>query len=490
MNFEAEIKATLNTQDAKDTYDTFKRTIEADAIKVKLDVDFIGNNSNLMKTLQNQFQSVGKNAGQALAKGVQGSAGKVGQNIGKIISSASKQAISNANFKDIAKIEDAILNRSYDTKISSISNKLGRYSSSSAQYQTVSNSLKNVETAYENLKIAKDAYDSDASTSNYKQLISANEKLVSSIKLTENELKILSNEQSKVLSPSIIASSKKSFTSYLENNTKAAKAYKEEIALLEQELNSMSTAQDKINFDTKFKNLQNRAIAEGNTGKSFMEEVSKSFKRIAVFANVYGTIQRIPDVLNQMYQEVTKVDTAMTNLYKVTDETASVYDNFLNKAGTTAKELGRDISSYIEQTSEWAKLGYSMSQSAELAKTSSIYANVGEVDDATAVSDIVTVMKAYDISTNDAMSIIDKYNKLGNEFATSAKDIGDGMSNAASALALGGTDVNKALALLTGGAEITQSASELGNALKIGQMRIQGRLLCLHTGKVRMLCCA
>ena len=103
MNFEAEIKATLNTQDAKDTYDTFKRTIEADAIKVKLDVDFIGNNSNLMKTLQNQFQSVGKNAGQALAKGVQGSAGKVGQNIGKIISSTSKQAIFNANFKDIAK---------------------------------------------------------------------------------------------------------------------------------------------------------------------------------------------------------------------------------------------------------------------------------------------------------------------------------------------------------------------------------------------------
>ena len=413
LNFEAEIKATLNTKDAKDTYDTFKRTIESDAIKVKLDVDFIGNNSNLMKTLQNQFQSVGKNAGQALAKGVQGSAGKVGQNIGKIISSASKQAISNANFKDIAKIEDAILNRSYDTKISSISNKLGRYSSSSAQYQTVSNSLKNVETAYENLKIAKDAYDSDASTSNYEQLISANEKLVSSIKLTENELKILSNEQSKVLSPSIIASSKKSFTSYLENNTKAAKAYKEEIALLEQELNSMSTAQDKINFDTKFKNLQNRAIAEGNTGKSFIAEIGKSFQRIAVFANVYGTIQRIPDTLNRMYQEVTKVDTAMTNLYKVTDETTSAYESFQQSASTSAKELGRDISSYIEQTSEWAKLGYNMSQSAELAKTSSIYANVGEVDDKTAVSDLVTVMKAYNMQDSQAMNITDMLNELG-----------------------------------------------------------------------------
>ena len=32
----------------------------------------------------------------------------------------------------------------------------------------------------------------------------------------------------------------------------------------------------------------------------------------------------------------------------------------------------------------------------------------------------------------------------------------------------------KALAMLTGGAEITQSASDLGNTLKAGQLRIQG----------------
>ena len=115
-----------------------------------------------------------------------------------------------------------------------------------------------------------------------------------------------------------------------------------------------------------------------------------------------------------------------------------------------------------------------MDSSANLAKISSIYSNVGEVDDKTAVSDLVTVMKAYDIQYDDALSIVDKYNKLGNEFATSAKDLGEGMSHAASMMSLGGTDLNKALAMLTGGAEITQSAGELGNALKIGQMRIQG----------------
>ena len=202
--------------------------------------------------------------------------------------------------------------------------------------------------------------------------------------------------------------------------------------------------------------------------------MKRGFSQIGQFVGVYGVLQNGVDITKQMAQAVIDIDTAMTNLYKVTDETSNKYNKFLSNAGKTAKDVGRDISSYITQTSEWAKLGYSMDSSANLAKISSIYSNVGEVDDKTAVSDLVTVMKAYDIQYDDALSIVDKYNKLGNEFATSAKDLGEGMSHAASMMSLGGTDLNKALAMLTGGAEITQSAGELGNALKIGQMRIQG----------------
>lgn len=294
------------------------------------------------------------------------------------------------------------------------------------------------------------------------------------MKKTENEMKILGMQQEKVLSSSEIASRKKSFVSYFKKNTKAAQEYREEVAALEKQLESMSTKADASKFDTDFKNLQTKAISEGNTGKSFFHELGRGFKQIGQFAYTYGAIQRIPEVIREMYQAVLDVDTAMTNLYKVTDETDAKYEEFLNNAGNTAKELGRNISSYIEQASTWAKLGYSIDQSSELAKVSSIYSNVGEVDDETAVSDLVTVMKAYNISADDAITVVDKYNKLGNEFATSAKDLGEGMSNAASMLSLGGTDVNKALALLTGGSEITQSAGELGNALKIGQMHVQG----------------
>lgn len=83
-------------------------------------------------------------------------------------------------------------------------------------------------------------------------------------------------------------------------------------------------------------------------------------------------------------------------------------------------------------------------------------------------------MKAYNIKANNAQSIIDSLNILGNNYATSSADLGEGLSNSASSLAVSGNDINQSLAMLTGMAEITQSAPEAGNALKILSMRIRG----------------
>ena len=132
------------------------------------------------------------------------------------------------------------------------------------------------------------------------------------------------------------------------------------------------------------------------------------------------------------------------------------------------------MSSYINQTAEWSKLGYSLDDSEKLSKLSSIYANVGEVSDDTAVSDMVTAMKAYNIKANDASKITDALNILGNNYATSSADLGEGLSNSASSLATAGNDINQSLAMLTGMSEITQSAGEAGNALKILSMRVRG----------------
>ena len=95
---------------------------------------------------------------------------------------------------------------------------------------------------------------------------------------------------------------------------------------------------------------------------------------------------------------------------------------------------------------------------------------------------MITAMKAYNIEANESVSIIDRLNILGNQFATSSSALGEGLSNSASALAEAGNDIDQSLAMLTGMSEITQSASESGSALKIMSMRVRGRqkCYCLH----------
>lgn len=262
--------------------------------------------------------------------------------------------------------------------------------------------------------------------------------------------------------------------SWLKNNSKAAKDYGDILTDLAQKQRLATNSEDLRKYTKQVNAIKAEATALGKTGRSAFEEIGNSFKRIGQFAYTYGLIQ-LPNKIGEMYQEVVKVDTAMTNLYKVTDETSAAYDKFLKGSSTTAKELGRDISSYITQTSEWAKLGYNMNSSSELAKISSIYSNVGEVDDKTAVSDLVTVMKAYNMQDTQAINIVDMLNQLGNQYATSAADLGTGLSKMASTMSMSGVSLEKSLAVLTGGVEITQDADALGNAIKVSVLRMRGQ---------------
>lgn len=268
-------------------------------------------------------------------------------------------------------------------------------------------------------------------------------------------------------------------STWLERNSRASKNFGESIDALKNKLRTLNSTGELTESALKdlkdeFKSIKQQAIAAGEVGRSFGSQFSKAFQSIANYVSVATIIDAAVDSLREMYQAVSEVDAAMINLMKVTDESATRYDKFLKNSAKSAKELGRSVSSLVEQSANWAKLGYTLDESEELAKLSSIYANVAEVDDDTAVSDMVTAMKAFNVEAANAVKIIDPLNKLGNEFATSAADLGEGLAKSASAMSSAGTDMYKTLAMLTGGAEITQNAGEFGSFLKVASMRIRG----------------
>ena len=89
-------------------------------------------------------------------------------------------------------------------------------------------------------------------------------------------------------------------------------------------------------------------------------------------------INMVQQGLRQIYQNVVNIDSAMTELKKVTDETDNTYDVFLDDAGTRAKNLGASISDIVTASADFARLGYNLKDSKELADAAVLYQHVGD----------------------------------------------------------------------------------------------------------------
>lgn len=112
-----------------------------------------------------------------------------------------------------------------------------------------------------------------------------------------------------------------------------------------------------------------------NEWEKFKSEVTGGIARTA---GMYLGLNDIIRYGKQGVEYVKEIDLAMTELKKVTDETDASYKAFLKDAGSTAAVIGSTISDFTEATATFARLGYSMEESASMAETAIIYKNVAD----------------------------------------------------------------------------------------------------------------
>lgn len=357
----------------------------------------------------------------------------------------------------------------YSTQINSFQQQLSKFGIDSGElFLQASASLKQLEAAYNDIKFS-DGDERLDHEKEYQKLLEKTKNLLTQVKgQKSNEL--ISNGDNRRIS--LV----NELNNYLQKNTAMTKQSKQVII---EWINTLNSADDMTrgtfdNLMAQFKGLDAELRAANKLGLSWADKFKQAVEKFGGWAIATGSVMEMWNLFRRMPKEVYNIDTSMTSLYKVTDETEKKYTAFLNNASSKAQDLGRSISGLVEQTADWAKLGFDIDQANELAQISSIYSNVGEVDDATAVSDLVTAMKSFNIEASDSITIVDSLNTLGNEFATDSAALGEGLKKSASALSLAGNDINQTLAMITGGTEITQNASEMGNALKVLSMRVRG----------------
>lgn len=231
-------------------------------------------------------------------------------------------------------------------------------------------------------------------------------------------------------------------------------------------VNELQPKLDRINkqfaeSSVNIKMMGNNAVSLGDRLKTVAQRFTSWFTVSEIVMTLYRSIKK-------MVSAVIEIDTAMTELKKVTDETSSTYEQFLTNAAPRAKELGTTIADIVSATADFARLGYSIQDATKLADVAAVYKNVGDgienIGDAS--ESIISTMKAFGISAGDAMTIVDKFNEVGNNYAISSKGVGEALLRSASAMHAAGNTLDETIALATAANTIIQSPEKVGTTLK------------------------
>lgn len=235
-------------------------------------------------------------------------------------------------------------------------------------------------------------------------------------------------------------------------------------------------------FSAKLKSLSANFTTNSHTIKAAGEATKTWGQRLGSLSAKFGTWFSITRVimaayraLRQMVTAVIDVDTAMTELKKVTDETDETYNKFLDNAAVRAKELGAALADVVTASADFARLGFNIEEAEALADAAIVYKNVGDgiTDISDASESIIATMQAFGVEAKDVMSIVDKFNEVGNNYAISSKGVGDALLRSAAAMHSANNSLDETIALATAANTIVQDPDKVGTTLKTVSMYLR-----------------
>ncbi len=373
------------------------------------------------------------------------------------------------------KIELKLERGDFDNDISSINSKFDKLSKKSDETRVA---IDAVEQALSDMRTA-------SANGDIEGLIAANERYERSLKNVKNQLDINARAERDALDMTALQQSRDKLSldmdNWLKENSAAAKQFGGRIKELQAQINSCDKT-SLARLRAEFTNIKKEAQLAGKNTQTFADRLKAQFSKYSSYLSVASVFMYAAQGLRSMFEQVKSIDSAMTELKKVTNETEASYNQFLTNAASRAKELGTTIDGLVESTADFARLGYGFEDAQGLAEVANIYAVVGDeidgVEDAT--KSLISTMAAFKdetsgISDSDfAMDIVDKFNEVSNNFAISSGGIGEAMQRSASSLRAANNTIDESIALITAANEVTQDPAVVGTAFKTMSMRIRG----------------
>jgi TP901 family phage tail tape measure protein len=222
-------------------------------------------------------------------------------------------------------------------------------------------------------------------------------------------------------------------------------------------------------------NLQIRMEQAGISAETLGQKLSRLFKEHFQTAIAMAGVAMIKQGLREVYDNVLELDTAVTELKKVSKMTGDEMNEYLDRTATNARELGANISDLVSSTADWKRLGYTDKDSEELARVSALMANVGDQLDntTTASSYLISAMQGFGLVADDAERLLDCMNQIANTEPVSMNDLGIIMQKSSAAMSAAGNTYQETLSLAAAVNGVLQDADTSGTYLKTLSMYLR-----------------
>ena len=242
---------------------------------------------------------------------------------------------------------------------------------------------------------------------------------------------------------------------YLQKNSGMAKEFKVQLKALQKQIENEGPNANTKDLTNQFIRLKSQIREAGQEGRSFLDILKD--KAFYGFVGQLGTYFGFNDFIRYIGEGINTVrelDTAMTEMRKVSDESVASLKDFQKESFDIANAVGTTAKQIQTSTADWMRLGETLEQAKESAKDANVLLNVSEYDNIEeATQALVSMSQAY--KELDKMDIINVLNKIGNEYSISTDELSTALKDSAAVLKTQNNDLAQSVALITAGKLVT-----------------------------------
>lgn len=283
----------------------------------------------------------------------------------------------------------------------------------------------------------------------------------------------------------VTANKQKEEQKRLTNNQKALQSK----LLQEQKHNNTIVELDKKANNQKEVAAYKAALKQEEYNDRVLKSTETMYDKITQYAKTYIIYQgfnQLRQQVGELIDEMVEVQNQMVSIDRVLNDNTLNIDNYRDKLIQLAYDYGNSFNNVADITLRLAQAGFDAQESLALTEKTLLALNTADLDATQATDDMVAVMAQFGYMTGTATEqadkygeIIDKINKVADNFPTTSADILDALKKTGSAFNLAGASIDETIATIVAAEKASQRGGKvIGTALSniVQQLKAEGKI--------------